>query len=82
MSEITVLVQTEGSSMRDILKNGGYMVACALGSLLAAVLTGYLTSTISAKFSRNVRKKLFNKVEDLSIHETRPLSSFGQPYNR
>ena len=75
MSEITVLVQTEGSSMRDILKNGGYMVACALGSLLVAALTGYLTSTISAKFSRNVRKKLFSKVEDLSIHEIKGFST-------
>lgn len=33
MSEITKLVQTEGSQMKDILVNGGYMLTCALGSL-------------------------------------------------
>lgn len=39
MSEITVLVQTEGSKMVDILTNGGYMLLCAFGSLLSAVAT-------------------------------------------
>ena len=29
MSEITKLVQTEGSQMKDILVNGGYMLTCA-----------------------------------------------------
>ena len=37
MSEITKLVQTKGSKMNDILIAGGKMLACALGSLLAAV---------------------------------------------
>lgn len=75
MSEITVLVQTEGSQMSEILKNGGFMLACALGSLVAAVITGYLTSTISAKFSMNVRKKLFNKVENLAMQEVKGFST-------
>ena len=50
MSEITQLVQTEGSQMKDILINGGYMLLCAFGSLVAAVITGYITSIISSKF--------------------------------
>lgn len=29
MSKITVLVQTEGSKISEILKNGGYMLLCA-----------------------------------------------------
>ena len=74
MSQITVLVQTEGSKMIDILKNGGYMLLCALGSLFAAVLTGYLTSTISSKFSMKVRKKIFDKVENLSMQEVKGFS--------
>lgn len=74
MSQITVLVQTEGSQMIDILKNGGYMLLCALGSLFAAVLTGYLTSTISSKFSMKVRKKIFDKVENLAMQEVKGFS--------
>ena len=44
MSAITTLVQTEGSSMADILIQGGYMLLCALGSGAAAIIVGYFTS--------------------------------------
>ena len=62
MSEITKLVQTEGSQMSDVLKQGGYMLACAFGSLIAAIVVGYLTSLLSASFTLHVRKKLFENV--------------------
>lgn len=75
MSEITVLVQTEGSQMSEILKNGGYMLACALGSLISAVIVGYLASKISATFSMKVRKKLFSKVENLAMNEVKQFST-------
>ena len=41
MSEVTVLVQTAGSKMVDILTNGAFMLACALGSLMFMVFTKY-----------------------------------------
>lgn len=69
MSEITQLVQTEGSKMEDILMNGFYMLLCAFFSLICMVITGYLVSYVSAQFSKNTRKKLFNKVLDLSMAE-------------
>ena len=75
MSEITKLVQTEGSSMKDILINGGYMLACALGSLIAAIITGYITSKLSSNFAKNIRKKIFKKVEDLSMQEVKQFST-------
>lgn len=75
MSEITSLVQTEGSQMSEILKNGGYMLLCAFGSLVAAVFTGYLTARLSSKHSLVVRKKLFNKVENLAIQEVKGFST-------
>ena len=56
MSEITVLVKTEGSKMSKILEQGGYMMLCAGLSLLSAILVGYLSSFISATFSMNLRK--------------------------
>ena len=75
MSEITVLVQTEGSQMSEIIKNGAYMLACALGSLISAVFVGYMASTISATLSMNVRKKIFDKVENLAMHEVKQFST-------
>ena len=75
MSEITQLVQTEGSQMNDILKNGAYMLACALGSLVAAVITGYIAASVSSIFSMKVRKKIFTKVENLSLQEVKLFST-------
>ena len=75
MSQITRLVQTEGSKMSEILKNGVYMLACAIGSLISAICVGYLVSGISATFSKNTRKKLFSKVEELSISEVKQFST-------
>lgn len=75
MSEITVLVQTEGSKMEDILLNGGYMLLCAFGSLVSAIVVGYLVSFLSSTFSLKTRKKLFCKVEDLAMHEVKHFST-------
>ena len=75
MSEITKLVQNEGSNMTDILINGGYMLACALGSLVSAIFTGYLISKFSTNFTMKIREKLFNKVLDLSLHEVKFFST-------
>ena len=69
MSEITKLVQTEGSKMSSILSQGGYMLLCALGSLISAFIVGYLTSYISATFSQKTRKTLFSKVQSFSMEE-------------
>lgn len=75
MSEITVLVQTEGSQMSDIIKNGAYMLGCAFGSLVSAVIVGYLVATVAANFSKSVRKKLFDKVENLAMSEVKGFST-------
>ena len=69
MSEVTRLSQTPGSNMNDILTNGLYMLLCALGSLFVLVVTGWLTANLAASFSKNTRKKLFDKVENLSLAE-------------
>ena len=69
MSEITKLVQTKGSKMNDILIAGGKMLACALGSLLAAVCTSICASKISSNFSANLREQVFHKVQSFSMEE-------------
>ncbi len=74
MSEITTLVQTEGSSMGDILYNGMFMLLCAFGSLVTAVIVGYVIAVLSSKFSLKLRKKLFKKVLGLSTGEVKDFS--------
>ncbi len=75
MSQITRLVETEGSKMADILENGAMMVLCALGSLATAVVVGYVVSLIAASFSKTVRKSLFTKVESFSTNEIKKFST-------
>ena len=75
MSAITRLIQTEGSAMKDILEQGFYMLLCALGSLASAIGVGYLASLLSASFSRTLRKKIFNKVEDFGMAEIKKFST-------
>lgn len=75
MSEITKLVQTEGSNMNEILKNGSYMLGCALGTLAISVIVGYFFAKISANFSMTVRKKLFDKVGNLAMNEVKQFST-------
>ncbi len=69
MSSITRLVQTEGTKIIDVLKEGSKMIVCAFGSLLSMVIVGYMTSYLSATFSKKTRKKLFEKVQCFSMSE-------------
>ena len=69
MSEITMLVQTEGSAMSDILAAGGMMLLCALGTLLASVATAVCAARISSNFSANLRDDLFDRVQSFSMEE-------------
>lgn len=69
MSEITKLVQTEGSTIGEILIQGGYMMACAFGSLISSFVVGYIASKLSANFSYTLRGKIYNKVLSFGTEE-------------
>ena len=75
MSEITKLVQTEDSTMKEILTAGGHMLICAVGSLVCTISVGYFTSLLSARFSRTIRRKIFAKVEDFGLAEIKKFST-------
>ena len=75
MSEITLLVQTKGSTMADILKAGGYMLMCALGSLGACIIVGYFTARVASNLSFKLRLLLYNKIEDFSMAEINKFST-------
>lgn len=69
MAEITKLTQMPGSKMSDIWLNGGYMLLCALGSLVSSIIVGYFAAIIGASFSQRLRSLLFNKVDAFSMEE-------------
>ncbi len=69
MSAITTLVETPGSGMSEILLNGGYMLLCALGSMAAAMVTGYFAARIAAGLAMTLRRKVFRKVMTFNNEE-------------
>jgi len=69
MTDITTAVQTPGSTMEEIWKYGGYMLLCTLGSVATSVIVGYIAARIAAGFSKRLRSKIFNRVEDFSMEE-------------
>ncbi|MCX4347530.1 MAG: ABC transporter ATP-binding protein [Lachnospiraceae bacterium] len=69
MAEITRLVQTEGSTMPEILSAGGMMLLCALASLAASIFTAVCAAKIAAGFGGTLRGKLFSKVGSFSMEE-------------
>lgn len=75
MSEITRLVQTEGSQMSDILFAGGKMLLCALGSMLLTVCTTFFTAQIASRFSARLRGEMYRKVVGFSNEEINRFST-------
>ena len=68
MSEITKLVQTSGAT-KDILKEGIFMLLCAFASLASSCVVGYIIANVGSKFSKNIREKLFIKVQEFGMEE-------------
>lgn len=62
MSRITLLVETSGSEINEILKNGSYMLLCAMGSMAASIVTGYFAAKVAASLAQKLRSRMFRKV--------------------
>lgn len=75
MSGITKLVQTEGSKMSEILEQGGLMIACAFVSLVCNIVVGFFSARVASSFSATLRKKIFEKVENMGIAEVKKFST-------
>lgn len=58
-----------GESMNAIYRNGGIMLLVTLGGGIAAVGVGFLATRVATSFTRDIRRKVFEKVESFSIAE-------------
>ena len=75
MSDITTLILTPGSAMRDIWIAGAKMLGCALGSTALAVIVGFFAAKLASNFSATVREKVFYRVTDYGENEIRKFST-------
>lgn len=75
MSEITMLVQTAGNELSDVWIAGGKMMLCALGSLVLAIIMGFLSAQIASRFSYRLREGVYDKVMSFSEEEMNHFST-------
>lgn len=74
MSNITKLIQSATPQIPEILNEGSYMLLCAAGTLIFAVIVGYLSAYVATSFSKKIRDDLFCKVENFSMEEMNKFS--------
>lgn len=69
MRRITILTQTSGSTVNDVLVAGLMMLLAAFGSLACVFIISFLASKTSAALSMRLRDMLFAKICDFSMEE-------------
>ena len=75
MSEITKLIQTSSTHINEVIHAGFFMLICAFGSMISAIVIGYFASFLAASFSLNLRELIFKKVQRLSLKEMKEFST-------
>lgn len=75
MSEITTLLTTGSSDMGAIWRNGGFMLACAIGSALLSVVVGFFAARIAAKLGLVLRASIYSQIQDFSKSEMKQFST-------
>lgn len=75
MSDITTLVETPGSDMKDIWIAGGKMLLISLGSVACAIITGYIAARVAASFTQRLRSLEFREVESFGPAEMSKFST-------
>jgi len=75
MSKITTLLQTTGAT-KPILKNGGFMLLCAFGSLVLSLSVGFLVAKLAGKIGMILREQIYDKVGTFSKAE---ITKFSTP---
>ena len=69
MNRITVLIETPGSKMSEVLTAGLMMLLCSLGSVISSAVTAVFSARIGADLGATLRRDLFTKVSSFSMEE-------------
>lgn len=75
MAEITTLIQTEGTTVSDLMIPGAYMLLCAIGSMIAAVIVGFFAARVAAGLAKRLRGLVFDKTLSFSMEEMNRFST-------
>ena len=75
MTEVTIIVTTPGGLARDVLRVGGMMLLCTLGSVVASVIIGFFSARVAASFSHRLRGDVFRRVGSFTMEEINEFST-------
>lgn len=74
-AELTAAVSAQSIQMSEIWRNGGLMLACAAGSMIASVICGFFVSRVAAGFAKTLRSALFDKITNFGNAEINRFST-------
>lgn len=74
MSELTILLKTPGTEIKQVWFAGLKMLGFTLGSGALAIICGYLSARTAAGLSQNLRKAVFGKVMDWGKQDVQKFS--------
>lgn len=75
MAEITTLIQMEGTKVSELMEPGAYMLLCAVGSMISAVIVGFFAARVAAGLSKRLRGLVFDKTLSFSMEEINRFST-------
>ncbi len=76
MAEITNIM-TRGGTSEEVMEQGKWMLACAAGSLVTAVIAGLIIANIGTNLGKTMRERQFNQVEKYSAAEINRFSIYS-----
>ncbi len=75
MAEVTLLIQTEGTTVSDLWQPGMMMLLCAVISMVAAIIVGYFAAKIAAGLAKRIRGMVFDQTISFSLAEMNHFST-------
>lgn len=74
-SKLTQAVAQTGVTMKDIWRNGGMMLLCAVGSMLCSFACGFLCARLASKTAFRLRQDLYAQINGFSNAELKKFST-------
>ena len=74
MSSLTVLIETQGSTIAQVGREGLKMLGCTLVSAFLSIFCGYLAAQVASGFTYTTGEKVFHKVADFGQEQMQAFS--------
>lgn len=75
MGNISAMALSDSPVVGDIIIEGLKMLSLALGSLILAIIVGYIFARLSSRFGARLRFKMFSKTTEFSMEEINDFST-------